>query len=130
MAPLIYLDTHVAVWLFAGKADLLPPQARARIEESDLLLVSPAAVLELQYLYEIERVAEPAQAVLDALGPEIGLKVCDLPFPAVAKAALSLIWTRDPFDRLIVAQSMVRGAALLTKDRAIHDHHPQAVWSD
>lgn len=129
MASLIYLDTHVAAWLFAGKADLLPPQARARIEEGDVL-VSPAAVLELQYLYEIERVAEPAQVVLDALGPEIGLKVCDLPFPAVAKAALSLVWTRDPFDRLIVAQATVQGAALLTKDREIHDHYPHAVWAD
>lgn len=129
MAPLIYLDTHVAAWLFAGKTDLLPTRARARIEESDLL-VSPAAVLELQYLYEIERVAEPAQVVLDALGPEIGLKVCDLPFPRVAEAALGLGWTRDPFDRLIVAQSMVRGAALLTKDRAIHDHYPHAVWAE
>ena len=129
MAPLIYLDTHVAAWLFAGKAELLPARAQARIEESDLL-VSPAAVLELQYLYEIERVSEPAQAVLDALGPELGLRVCDLSFARVADAALGLGWTRDPFDRLIVAQAIARGAALLTKDRAIHDHYPQAVWTD
>jgi PIN domain nuclease of toxin-antitoxin system len=129
MASLIYLDTHVVAWLFAGKKDPLPPGARARIEENDLL-ISPAAVLELQYLYEIERVAEPAQVVLDALGPEIGLRVCDLPFPRIAEAALGLGWTRDPFDRLIVAQSMVRGASLLTKDRAIHDHYPHAVWAD
>lgn len=129
MAPLIYLDTHVAVWLFAGRADLLPPQARARIEESDLT-VSPAVVLELQYLYEVERVTRPAQAVLDALVPEIGLKVCDLPFPRVVEAALGLGWTRDPFDRLIVAQAMIRGDALLTKDREIHDHYPQSVWAD
>jgi PIN domain nuclease of toxin-antitoxin system len=129
MASLIYLDTHLAAWLFAGKTDALPPRVRARIEENDLL-ISPAAVLVLQYLYEIERVAEPAQVVLDALGPEIGLKVCDLPFPRVAEAALGLGWTRDPFDRLIVAQSMVRGASLLTKDRTIHDHYPRAVWAD
>jgi len=129
MAPLIYLDTHVAAWLFAGKTDALPQRARARIEENDLL-ISPAAILELQYLYEIERVAEPAQVVLDALGQEIGLKVCDLPFPRVAGAALSLGWTRDPFDRFIVAQASVQGAALLTKDRDIHDHYPHAVWAD
>lgn len=129
MASLIYLDTHVAAWLFAGKTDLLPPRARVWIEENDLL-ISPAAVLELQYLYEIRRVAEPAQAVLDALGPETGLKVCELPFSRVAEAALGLGWTRDPFDRLIVAQSIARGAPLLTGDRAIHDHCSGAVWAD
>jgi len=129
MAPLIYLDTHVAAWLFAGKTDHLPPRARARIEENDLL-ISPAAILELQYLYEIRRVSEPAQVVLDALGLEVGLKVCDLPFARVVEAALGLGWTRDPFDRLLVAQSMARGIPLLTSDQEIRDHYPHAVWAD
>ena len=129
MAPLIYLDTHVVGWLFAGEAGLIPPRGRALIEESELL-ISPAVILELQYLYEIGRVAEPARTVLDALGPEIGLKVCELPFSRVAEAALDLGWTRDPFDRLIVAHSLARSAPLLTRDRAIHDHHPHAVWAD
>ena len=43
MAPLIYLDTHVTVWLFAGESDLLPPQARARIEELKKQQVAVAA---------------------------------------------------------------------------------------
>lgn len=38
MAPLIYLDTHVAAWLFSDRVDLLPAGVRIRLEESDLLI--------------------------------------------------------------------------------------------
>lgn len=107
MAPLIYLDTHVAAWLFAGRTDLLPQTVWTLLDEHDLL-VSPAVKLELQYLYEIGRTAEPARVVIEALGRDLGLKVCDLPFPDVAEIAVDQAWTRDPFDRLIVSQAMLR----------------------
>jgi PIN domain nuclease of toxin-antitoxin system len=128
MASLIYLDTHVVAWLFAGRIDLLPPGVQALLEEHDLL-VSPAVELELQYLYEIGRAADPAKTVIGTLERALGLKVCNLPFAGVVETALDQNWTRDPFDRLIVSQAMLRGAALVTRDRAIRDHFPQAVWA-
>jgi PIN domain nuclease of toxin-antitoxin system len=127
MAPLIYLDTHVVTWMFAGRLDLFPARVRVLLDESELL-ISPAVKLELQYLFEVRRTAEPAKVVLESLGREVGLKVCDLPFSDVAEIALSLDWTRDPFDRLIVSQTELRGAPLITKDRLIRDQFPRAVW--
>ena len=127
MASLIYLDTHVATWLYAGALDLIPPAVQARLEDSDLL-ISPAVALELQYLFEIKRTAEPARLVLDTLEKEIGLKVCDLPFSAVSEVAFSQSWTRDPFDRLIVSQAVLRNTPLLTRDRTIRAHCALALW--
>jgi PIN domain nuclease of toxin-antitoxin system len=66
--------------------------------------------------------------VLEGLEVELGLKVCDLPFPQVARRALELTWTRDPFDRLIVSQASLREAALVTKDRNILQHYGSALW--
>lgn len=127
MAPLIYLDTHVAVWMFAGRTDLLPAGVQASLEEHDLL-ISPAVVLELQYLFEIQRTAEPAGVVVEALRREVGLEVCDLPFAQVAETAIEQSWTRDPFDRLIVSQAILRRAPLLTRDRDIRDNCSLARW--
>ena len=124
---MIYLDTHVAAWLYAGLIDRFPPGVRRLLEESDLL-VSPMVELELQYLYEIQRTTEPAAAVIEALGRALGLQVCELPFPQVAAEALRQSWTRDPFDRLITAQAAVRQAALVTKDETIRAHYPKAAW--
>jgi PIN domain nuclease of toxin-antitoxin system len=85
-------------------------------------------MLELQYLFEIRRTAEPARIVVETLRREVGLKVCDLPFADVVEVAWTQDWTRDPFDRLIVSQAALRGAALATKDGAIREHFQLAVW--
>lgn len=127
MATLIYLDTHVVAWLFAGATDRIPERARSLIEGHDLS-ISPAVALELQYLFEIGRTAEPSQVVVEALRRDLGLKTCDLPFAEVVDVARGQDWTRDPFDRLIVSQAVLRGAPLITKDGLIRDHFPGAVW--
>ena len=127
MAPVIYLDTHVVAWLFAKRMDLLPQAVRARIEESDLL-ISPAVKLELQYLFEIGRITVYGAEVVETLGRELALRICDLPFPNVIEVALDVSWTRDPFDRVIASQAMLRGATLVTRDRNLRTHCPQAEW--
>ena len=127
MAALTYLDTHVVVWLYAGRLDLLPPRVAARIERDDLL-VSPAVRLEVQYLHEIGRLRAPADEVIPYLGTTVGLGVCDLPFDRVVSVALKQSWTRDPFDRLIVAQAAVRGAPLVTRDEQLRARYAKATW--
>jgi PIN domain nuclease of toxin-antitoxin system len=127
MASLIYADTHVVAWLYAGRADLIPPRARALLEDNSML-VSPMVALELEYLFETGRTAEPARRVLHTLGREIGLQVCDLPFPDVVEVAARQSWTRDPFDRIIVAQAALRRAPLVTRDAAIRAHYTRALW--
>lgn len=127
--PPLYLDTHAVAWLFAGRTELIPEAARRRLAESELR-ISPAVMIELQYLYEIGRVTSPGAEVVAALAEDLGLLLCDLPFAAVARAALDQAWTRDPFDRLIVGQAAHADAPLLTKDRAIHEHYPRAVWEE
>jgi PIN domain nuclease of toxin-antitoxin system len=60
---------------------------------------------------------------------ELGARLCDLPFPAIASAALDEKWTRDPFDRLIVAHAKANGfAPLISSDKKIARHYPRTVW--
>lgn len=127
MAAVAYLDTHVAAWLFAGDVTRLSAAARVAVEKDDLL-ISPAVVLELQYLYETKRVADHAELVVEDLRHRLSVRVCDLPFQDVARRALALSWTRDPFDRLIVAQASIRDAKLVTKDRILRRRYGASVW--
>jgi PIN domain nuclease of toxin-antitoxin system len=46
----------------------------------------------------------------------------------VGRHARSLFWTKDPFDRLIVAHALAADAILLTADGTIREHCPQASW--
>ncbi|HET8700088.1 MAG TPA: PIN domain-containing protein [Nitrococcus sp.] len=128
MAPLIYLDTHVVAWLYAMGAAALSDRAAGLIEQSEQVRISPMVRLELQYLFEIGRVAQPPLPVIDALQSALGLTVCDAAFAAVVREAEGCTWTRDPFDRLIVAQAILLDAPLVTKDATIHAHYAGAIW--
>jgi PIN domain nuclease of toxin-antitoxin system len=123
-----YLDTHVAVWLHDGLVERLSSEAKKQIEENDLLM-SPMALLELQYLYDRKRIGVEPEPLYGYLHSTFGVELCGFPFAAVARQALSVNWTADPFDRLIVAQAKVNHeSALITADHAIRQNYARAVW--
>lgn len=123
----IYLDTHVVVWLFSGEIEKLSDKAIKIIEESELL-ISPMVTLELEFLYEIGRLNYKSKDILSSLSQSIDLKVCNLPFANIALEATKHNWTRDPFDRLIVANAICNNSILLSRDRKILDNYSMAIW--
>ena len=124
---MLYLDTHAVVYLYADGLDSFSKKGR-KLLENEPLIVSAMAVLELDYLFEIKRVLVPADKILKALKTNTGLTVCDLPLSKIVTHASKLTWTRDPFDRVIVGNAMLREQALLTKDKNILKHYELAVW--
>ena len=124
---MIYLDTHVVVWFYAGLLEKFSQSVRAILNENEIR-ISPIVRLELQYLYEIERVREPTQVIVADLADRIGMRVCDKDINAVISQAIPLKWTRDPFDRVIVAQAALNDNILISKDQNILDHYLHARW--
>jgi PIN domain nuclease of toxin-antitoxin system len=116
----VHLDTHVVLWLYTGDARRLGPMLR-RIERSDPV-ISPAAMLEIQFLFEVGRVAESADRVVADVASRARVSVSDAPFVEVVRHATEQTWTRDPFDRLIVGAALADDAPLLTSDSAMHEH--------
>jgi PIN domain nuclease of toxin-antitoxin system len=123
-----YLDTNVAVWLAQGALTRLSPQAKQTVEKSDLL-ISPIVLVELEYLYEVHRIKLPSQDVFVKLQHEIGLRICDLAFTSIASVTVGEKWTRDPFDRIIVAHAKANGLApLVSADQEIQQHYLRTIW--
>ncbi len=124
---MIRLDTHVVVWLFTGEIERLSEGAIASIDTT-IPTISPIVQLELTYLHEIGRLSVGGADVVADLRDRIGLHMSDASMAAVVNAAAAVNWTRDPFDRMIVADAQVSGAELLTKDRVILGNTPIASW--
>ena len=127
MEKLTYLDTHAVVWLYAGDMGLFPSHSLQLLAEKPFA-ISPAVLLELQYLWEVGRIKVDAEKIFKSLEKSIGLKLCRLEFHKIILASLKESWTRDPFDRLITAQASIAHAALITKDETILNHYPKAIW--
>lgn len=96
--------------------------------EGRRVVISPMALLEIEYLSEIGRVTVPAGELFTALRQSAGLSIAATPWEAVVKTALGLSWTRDPFDRLIAAHAITDGVPLVTADGNLREHCPNAVW--
>lgn len=123
----VYLDTHVALWLYAGETERLGKLA-AELINREPVGVSPVVVLELQYLKEIGRITAAPRAIIVDLKRNLGIAVEDRSMELVMEHAHKLTWARDVFDRLIVAQASLDNADLVTSDRLIRKHYPKAVW--
>lgn len=126
---MIQLDTHVVVWLYDGRADRLPVAVQALIEKNELA-ISPMVALELQYLHEIGRLQVTSDAILVDLNGRIGIRTSSAPFARVIEVARDLAWTRDPFDRIIVATAIVDDVPLLTRDETLLSHCSLARWDE
>jgi PIN domain nuclease of toxin-antitoxin system len=127
-AETAYFDTNVVLWLAQGSLESLSAKATALLETASLL-VSPVVLVELEYLHEAGRIRLAARDIQRKIEHELGVRLCDLPFPLIAGAALDESWTRDPFDRLIVAHAKASGfASLISADEEIARHYPRTVW--
>jgi len=119
------LDTHFVLWIVTG-ADRLA--SFPWIERYRPWGISPISLLEIQYLAEIGRIQVQNPQFTDALVEDPRFVIDEVPLVPLMRRAIELTWTRDPFDRLIVAQAAVRGAQLVTRDAAIRAHYHRAVW--
>ncbi len=127
MEKVVYLDTHVVVWLYSNKLSFFSPQV-LKIIEHHPLRISPMVLLEIEYLYECGKIKVKSALILKELSQTIGLKVEKSAFEDIIYEAIDLSWTKDPFDRMIVAQAKHAQAALITKDEQIQQHYKKAVW--
>ncbi len=69
---MVLIDSHIAFFLHSGDLSKISPLAEEQLEQHDIVLPELAR-LELQYLYEIGRIAyTPAEIVADLYG-DVGM---------------------------------------------------------
>ena len=107
---MILLDTHAAIWVAQGHRRARP------LERLPRLYLSPATVLELQFLAEVGRVRFAGEASPTTVAASERWRLDDPPSARWFAAACDIGWTRDPFDRLLAAHARVRGWKLATAD--------------
>lgn len=124
----VFLDTQVCVWTAQGDVHRLSKPAYEAMQSAELL-ISPMVLIELGYLFEIERIVVPPLDIAAKLQKEIGVRVHDGSFLEIATVCLLEKWTRDPFDRLIVSHARMYGMSpLISSDEKIKEHYRKTIW--
>jgi PIN domain nuclease of toxin-antitoxin system len=118
----ILMDTHVILWLTQSESGL-GAKARAVCEEAlarDELTISPVVYYELADLVRKKRLQQ--QIEMHRWRRELlSMGVLELPVsgPVAIQASELVNFHKDPWDRMIVATSLVHESTLITADRAI-----------
>jgi PIN domain nuclease of toxin-antitoxin system len=113
----LLLDTHLLLWA-AGAAERLSPQARLLLDDpNNELLFSAASLWEIAIKHSLGRAdfAVDVRLLRRGLFDNLYRELAVTGEHAVAVAGLPPIH-KDPFDRILVAQSIIEGVMLLTAD--------------
>ncbi len=113
---MILLDTNALIWLEQGH-----PRSRVLQQVDRQLYISPATLLELQFLIEVGRI-RLRSGTIERLAEDDRWLLDDPPAAAWFGLAIDLSWTRDPFDRLLIAHARLRAWRFATSDTALIKH--------
>lgn len=126
----LLLDTHAFLWWLFDDPHL-SPTVRERIRDPDNgIYVSSASVWEITTKYRLGKLPYAEAVVADVPGWIDRAQMQPLPI-APAHAALAGQWQtphRDPFDRMLAAQSQLEGLQLASVDRALKKFPVVIVW--
>jgi PIN domain nuclease of toxin-antitoxin system len=119
----ILLDTHVLLWSVA-QSERLPEAARELLENTDnALYCSVASLWEIAIKTSLGRA--DFQVDLHKLRQAMGrMGIVELPVEGAHAEALIQLPPihKDPFDRMLVAQSMAEPLVLLTNDAILAEY--------
>ena len=123
------LDTCTFLWL-AGGSSLSPAAAAAVRDPSHDVYLSAASVWEIVTKYRAGKLPlpEPPDQLVAAERDLRGIEA--LPFDdAAAFQGMRLPQLhRDPFDRMLIAQAIALGLAIVTPDPLITQYPVRVIW--
>ena len=126
----ILLDTHTFIW-FVMDNSTLSSQAAGLIRNPDNeVLVSAATVWEIAIKMSLGKLN--MAATFDQLFPA-QLQVNDMTLLPIEVTHLAHVATlpwhhRDPFDRLLIAQSIIENTPILSRDPAFDRYTIKRLW--
>lgn len=125
----ILLDTHALIWWLEGGAKLSPAARLAIANPEGTVLVSAASAWEIAIKQQAGKFQVP-DLVKDFQGRLLKEGFAELPISIehAVRAGTLPGSHKDPFDRVLIAQSQVENAALVTCDSLFRKYAVQCIW--
>lgn len=124
------LDTHIWLWL-QTEPERIGTDLLARLRVADSLLLSAASVWEMSIKAALGKLPLPLPA--SRYVPErmrtSGTEGLPIQLLHTAVAGELPLHHRDPFDRLLVAQSQILDIPLVTSDEKLGDYDAEIIWA-
>ena len=122
----LLLDTHVFLW-WRSNDQLLQGAAKSAIADADVVFVSAATAWEAGIKASLDRLTLPD--TVESGVEDSGFEKLQISFSHAEVAALLPPHHGDPFDRMLVAQTIFEDLTLVTHDRKLEAYQAPILWT-
>ena len=126
----LLLDSHAVIW-FVDQERLLSEAARAAIvDQGNQLFVSAGTIWEIAIKHSLGKLelSQPLRDWLLSALDDLDAIVLPITVQHVGCQATLPFHHRDPFDRLLAAQSAVEQMPVVSRDSVFDSYDVQRIW--
>lgn len=126
----LLLDTHALLWWWTDDKQLSADARAAIADERNTVLVSAASAWEIATKYRLGKLVMAATAIkhFPSLIEADGFEHLPITWQHSLRAGAYNQDHRDPFDRMLAAQSEIEAARLVTCDGAFAGFNTDVLW--
>jgi PIN domain nuclease of toxin-antitoxin system len=126
----LLLDTCTFLWYTTGSPRLSTTAKELVLDSDNELFLSAASIWEIALKYGKGKLdlTEPPATFVPFYRKLGGIAVLDLREEAALYSASLPLHHTDPFDRMLICQSIVHGLAILSPDPLIAQYRVRMLW--
>ncbi len=126
----LLLDTHAFIWAMAEPAKLSLAARQAMLNPANECFVSAVSLWEISMKHssgKLDLEGEDPEALMGIAQMKMGFTVVPLDPEVAATLGLVPRLHGDPFDRMLIHQSIVGGFSLVSADRQFKEYKPYGL---
>lgn len=128
----LLLDTHTFIWFLNGDSNLSTTARELMEDQENERLLSIASLWEMAIKISIGKLEQRGSFTDLVQGPMKDNAIDLIPINSSHLDALTTLpfHHRDPFDRLIIAQSTIEQIPIISRDVAFDAYSVKRKWTD
>lgn len=126
----LLLDTHVFLWLNDTPEKLSSTALAACQDENNTLFLSLASAWEIQIKQQLGKleISESLQTLISTQQQQNGLQLLPIELAHIEGLSQLPAVHRDPFDRLLIAQSIQQHMQIVSADQVFTGYPVNLIW--
>lgn len=125
------IDSHTLLWYFGGNSELSDQAKYLIVDSSNNIYVSMATLWEIAIKHSLGKLDLPRPfADLERSIQAEGFMILPIETGDIAGIISLPFHHRDPFDRMIIAQSLRSGYPVIGKDEFFDMYGVKRLWLD
>lgn len=126
----LLLDTHVFIWFVLSPGQLSSAALAAIQSAENTIYLSLVSAWEMSIKSGLGKLslAQPIEPFVRGQARRNRFEILPITLTHIATVETLPLHHRDPFDRLLIAQSMTEGLPLITADHSIASYPIEQIW--